>query len=53
MINEELKTSHDVQDNNQQKEKRASGAGENFWKDRKESFIKLKIWEDNRNNVTH
>jgi hypothetical protein len=27
--------------------------GENFWKDRKENFVKLKIWEDTRNSVNH
>ena len=26
--------------------------GEHFWKDRKENFIKLKLWDDNRMNIT-
>ena len=26
---------------------------EEFWRERKENFVKLKVWEDNRCNVTH
>ena len=55
MQNEETKAPQEVKQLQQSAEKQPNqqAIGEDFWKDRKESFIKLKMWEENRSNVTH